>query len=271
MTTSVTTGRPAGNRPVALVTGAGRGIGRGIALALAAEGCDIAGNDIVYESQNPRTGLFQVRDEVRALGARFLPLRGDVSLLRSHAGLLDRTLRTFGRLDVFVSNAGVAPLRRTDVLETSPESYDRVLDVNARGAFFLAQAAARRMIEARRRDASPCMVFVTSVSAEVVSTDRAEYCISKAALAMTARVFAQALAPHGIAVYDVRPGIIATDMTAPVKAKYDRLIADGCVPQGRWGTPEDVGRAVAALVRGDFGYSTGSVFRVGGGMEIRRL
>jgi len=179
----------------------------------------------------------------------------------------------FGRIDVLVNNAGVAPLKRADILETGPESYDRLMAINARGPFFLTQNAARRMA-AQKRAASgrrPAIVFITSISAAWSSVARPEYCVSKAALSMTATLFADALAGRGIDVFEVRPGIIATDMTAAVKAKYDKLIAGGLIPQGRWGTPEDVGRAVAALVRGDFGYSTGAVVEVSGGMGIRRL
>ena len=178
-----------------------------------------------------------------------------------------------GRVDILVNNAGVAPEKRLDVLETTPASFDRLMGVNARGAFFLTQNVARRMVARSRGEdvVAPAVVFITSISAAVSSTNRAEYCLSKAALSMAATLFADALAPHGIAVYEVRPGIIATDMTAPAKAKYDRLIAEGLIPQGRWGLPEDVARAVAGLVGGAFGYSTGAIIEVSGGMNIRRL
>jgi 3-oxoacyl-[acyl-carrier protein] reductase len=269
-------------RPMAVVTGAGRGIGRGIALALASDGFDIAGMDINYDPADKGQGLFEVKREAESRGARFFPVRCDVADLPSHDAALDGIIKTFGRIDVLVNNAGLAPQKRVDILETSPESYDRLMAVNARGAFFLTQNVARRMAgmmkgkragKAATRAAAvkPAIIFITSISASVSSTNRAEYCISKAALSMAAALFADALAPRGIAVYEVRPGIIATAMTAPVKDKYDRLIAGGLVPQGRWGTPEDVGRAVAALARGDFGYSTGAVIEVSGGMNLRRL
>lgn len=259
--------------PAALVTGAGRGIGRGIVLALAREGFDVVGIDIAFEPGKRTEGLFEVKERVAELGGRFLPVAGDISRIGDHERMLDAAFGVCGRIDVLVNNAGVAPLRRRDILETSPESYDRLMSINARGPFFLTQNAARRMAaqKPRRDGLRPAIVFITSISASVSSTARPEYCVSKAALSMTATVFADALAAKGIDVFEVRPGIIATEMTAGVKKKYDRLIAGGLVPQGRWGLPEDVGRAVAALVRGDFAYSTGSVIEASGGMNIRRL
>ncbi len=258
---------------VALITGAGRGIGRGIALELARIGFKIAGCDILYEPKNTKSGLFEVWGEASKLGAAFLPIKGDVSNLAEHDRILAAVQAEFGRLDVLVHNAGVAPDVRTDVLQTGPESYDRIMGVNVRGPFFLTQKAVPRLIETAAQDAGvkPAIVFITSISAVVSSTARAEYCLSKAALSMAARVFADRLAESGIGVYEVRPGIIQTDMTAPVREKYDALIAAGLVPQKRWGHPEDVGKAVAALVRGDFPYSTGLVLEVSGGMDIRRL
>jgi 3-oxoacyl-[acyl-carrier protein] reductase len=259
--------------PAALVTGAGRGIGRGIALALARDGFDVVGVDIVFEPENKTKGLFEVKDRVEEVGGRFLPVAGDVSRIGDHDRMLDAACGVCGRIDVLVNNAGVSPLERLDILETSPESYDRLMAVNARGPFFLTQNAAKRMAaqRPRRGGVRPAIVFITSISASVSSTSRPEYCISKAALSMTSTLFADSLSGKGIAVFEVRPGLIATDMTAGVKKKYDRLIAGGLVPQGRWGLPEDVGRAVAALVRGDFDYSTGAVVEVSGGMSIRRL
>ena len=217
--------------------------------------------------------MFEVEAAVRKLGGEFFPVRGDIAALDDHARILGAVVDRFGRLDVLVNNAGVAPEVRMDVLETTPESFDRVLSINMRGAFFLTQKAAKVMIELRAKmpQARPMIVFISSISADVSSTTRAEYCISKAALSMAAKVFADRLAEHGINVYEVRPGIIRTDMTEPVREKYDRLIADGLVPQKRWGFPEDVGKAVAALARGAFPYSTGLVLEVSGGMNIRRL
>lgn len=261
-------------RQVALVTGAGQGIGRGIALELARHGFDVAGVDIRYEPENREKGLFEVKERVEAIGRRFLPVRGDIADLGTHERILQEVLATYGRVDVLVNNAGVAPKVRLDVLETTPESYDWVMSVNARGTFFFTQRVARWMVEWLEQEPEvprPRIVFITSISAYVSSASRAEYCMSKAALSMAARVFADRLARHGIRVFEVRPGIIQTDMTAPVKEKYDKLISEGLVPQGRWGLPEDVGRAVVALVTGYFDYSTGLTVEVSGGMNIPRL
>jgi 3-oxoacyl-[acyl-carrier protein] reductase len=260
-------------RPVALITGAGRGIGRGIALELANAGFDIAGLDIVFEPENRKLGLFEVQELVSALGMDFCPLQGDISDLAAHEKILSEVNSRFGRVDLLINNAGVAPLVRLDILETTPESFDRVFAINARGAFFFSQRAARQMIRQVKTspDPKPAIVFITSISAAVSSPSRAEYCVSKAALSMAAKLYADRLAGFGINVYEIRPGIFETDMTAPVKKKYDKLIAEGLVPQKRWGYPEDVGKAVVALAKGYFPFSTGLVLEISGGMNIRRL
>ena len=261
------------NRPVAFITGASRGIGRGIAIELARHGHDLAGSARSFDPADAHSGLLEVRQRVEERGGRFLPLQGDVADLASHDRMLDEIHAEYGRLDVLVNNAGVAPEQRLDVLEMSAESYDRVVGINLRGPLLLTQKVARRMIRQVEENPTirPTLVFITSVSATTSSPSRAEYCISKAGLSMVAAVFADRLAAHGIAVYEVRPGIIRTDMTAAVETKYTRLIAEGLVPQLRWGTPEDVGKAVAALVGGSFSYSTGAVIEVSGGMNLRRL
>ncbi len=261
------------DRRTALITGAGRGIGRGIALALAREGFDVAGCDILYEPENDAAGLFEVKRSVETLGGSFLPIPCDIADLSGHEALLRAVLDRFGRLDCLVNNAGIAPAQRADILEETPASYDRLLAVNLRGPFFLTQKAAPHLLAAADRPAGakPCLVFITSISAEVSSTARSGYCLSKAGLSMAARLFADRLARGGVGVFEVRPGIIRTDMTAPVREKYDRLIEEGLVPQGRWGEPEDVGRTVAALASGAFGYSTGTIVEISGGMDIRRL
>jgi len=260
-------------RPVAFITGASRGIGRGIALALAREGFDIVGNATAYEPERRDRGLAEVKARVEELGAAFAPAPGDVADLAGHERLLDTALARFGRVDVLVNNAGVAPEVRRDLLETTAESYDRVLAINTRGPFFLSQRFARYFVErvAAAPGFVPAILFISSISAYVSSPNRAEYCLSKAALSHAAQIFADRLAVHGIRVFDVQPGLIDTEMSAAAKEKYDQLIRDGIVPQRRWGTPEDVGRVVAALARGDFGYSTGQVVTVGGGMQIPRL
>lgn len=262
-----------GERPVALVTGASRGIGRAICLELATSGHDIVGISRTLESTAEKTGLLDLKKHVEWCGVEFLPLRADVSDIDGHPALVSEIEKVFGRIDLLVNNAGVAPLQRLDILETPPQSFDRVVGVNLRGPFFLTQAVAGAMLDRKRRttDYAPRIVFITSISAVVSSPNRPEYCISKAGLSMAASLFADRLAGSGIGVFEVRPGVVLTDMTAPVKEKYDRQIAEGLIPQGRWGQPEDVAKVVAALARGDFGYSTGAVFEVSGGMNIRRL
>lgn len=262
-------------RPVALVTGASRGIGRAIVLALTDCGFLTAGL-----SRPPAAGAAdadaaaRLEAEVVARHGRYLPLFADVADLDAHEGIIDSVFNTFGRLDVFVSNAGVAPSPRRDILEMTPESYDRVMGINLRGSLFLAQKAARAMLAHPPADGAEThrsLVFVSSVSATASSPERAEYCLSKAGVSMAARILADRLASSGITVFEVRPGIIRTDMTAPVQEKYDRRIAEGLVPQGRWGEPEDVARVVSALARGDFRYSTGAIIDVGGGLGLPRL
>jgi len=260
-------------KPVALITGAGRGIGRGIALELANSGFEIAGLDIVFEPENKKIGLFEVKEVLGALGAGFQPFQGDISDLASHDKIMEQVVAHFGGIDLLVNNAGVAPLVRLDLLETTPESFDRVFDINARGTFFFTQRAAKQMVMQVKKspDPKPAIIFITSISAAVSSPSRAEYCVSKAALSMTATLFADRLAEFGINVYEIRPGIVETGMTVPVREKYDKLIAEGFVPQKRWGFPEDVGKAVVALAKGHFPFSTGLVLEVSGGMNIRRL
>ncbi|MCG3179605.1 MAG: 2-dehydro-3-deoxy-D-gluconate 5-dehydrogenase [Phycisphaerae bacterium] len=260
------------NTPCALVTGAGQGIGRGIALALAGAGYDIVANDIVADPNNKAKGVYEVADRVEELGRRCLPVQGDVSSMDDHRRVIESAVRAFGGIDVLVNNAGVAPKVRMDMLEMTAESYDRLMNINLRGPFFLTQAVANQMIRQAGRSQKPVVVFISSISATVSSTGRAEYCLSKAGVSMAARLFADRLAKHDITVFEIRPGIIATDMTSVVKEKYDKLIHEqGLLPQARWGTPEDIGRAVVALAQGCFAYSTGQVIEVGGGFGIPRL
>jgi len=261
------------DRPVALVTGASRGIGRAIAAELGRSGYDIVGNATHYDPNDRGSGLGSLAVELEGMGAAFTAAPGDISDLDVHQQIVAAAMDRFGRIDLLVNNAGVAPTQRRDILETTAESYDRVLAINARGPFFLTQRVARHMLEQSRQapSARAAIIFVTSISAVASSPSRAEYCVSKAALSQMARVFADRLAKPGIGVYEVRPGLIKTDMTVPVEAKYDELIAGGLIPQGRWGLPQDVARAVTALARGDFGYSTGLVVEVSGGMNVQRL
>ena len=255
-------------RRVALVTGGTRGIGLGIARALAGKGFDLAVNG-VREEEAVQPAL----EELRSLGADAEYVRGDVGEAADRERLVS-TLRTrFGRLHVLVNNAGVAPSARADLLEAGEESFDRLLRINLKGPHFLTQSIARWLVEQRRAnpDHAACIVNVTSISATVVSTNRGEYCISKAGLAMVSQLWAVRLAEHGIPVYEVRPGIIRTDMTAGAAGKYDALIEGGLVPERRWGTPEDVGRAAAALAEGEMPYATGAVLVVDGGLTLPRL
>jgi NAD(P)-dependent dehydrogenase (short-subunit alcohol dehydrogenase family) len=255
-------------RRLALVTGGTRGIGLGIARALAADGCDLAlcGVRPAADVRDPIASL-------EALGARVEYIVADLANRSARALLVERTQAAFGKIDALINNAGRAPRVRADLLEASQESFEELVQTNLQGPYFLTQAVARGMVERRTTDPAfrACIVFVTSVSADHASVNRGDYCVSKAGLSMAARLFAARLAAEGIPVYEVRPGIIDTDMTARVKDVYDRRIADGLVPEGRWGQPDDVGRAVAALVRGDVPYATGSIITVDGGLSIPRL
>jgi 3-oxoacyl-[acyl-carrier protein] reductase len=255
-------------KKVALVTGAGRGIGLGIARCLAAEGCDIVVCDI-----HPEEIVQGALAELRQFGADVLYALADVSDRDARAAMLARVREHFGRLNVLVNNAGVAPAVRADVLEATEESFERLMRINLQGPYFLTQAAANWMIDERKADGQfeAAIVNISSISATVASPSRGEYCISKAGVAMATRLWAVRLGEFGIPVYEVRPGIIKTDMTRPVTEKYDKLIAEGLLVQSRWGLPEDVGRAVAMLVRGDLPYSTGQVVMVDGGFSLERL
>jgi NAD(P)-dependent dehydrogenase (short-subunit alcohol dehydrogenase family) len=253
------------SRPVALVTGARRGIGRAVGIALARAGHDIAFTDIVEDE-----AVAEASRAFEAEGAVALFLRHDVAAAESHAGLIDTVLQRFGRLDCFVSNAGVGSVVRGDMLDLAADHFDRVLGVNLRGAALLSQAAAKAMLRGPG-DTPRSIVFVTSVSAALASPERADYCVSKAGLAMWAQALALRLASDGIAVFEVRPGIIRTAMTEGVASAYDARIAAGLVPARRWGEPEDVGRTVAALASGAFGFSTGTIVACDGALSVRRL
>jgi 3-oxoacyl-[acyl-carrier protein] reductase len=252
----------------ALVTGGTRGIGLGIARALAREGWTLA------------LGGLRARDEVRAvlddlsvLGTIVHYVQGDLARRADRARLVDEVGARLGTVNALVNNAGRAPRVRADLLDATEESFEELLRTNLQGPYFLTQAIARDQIARRRADPSfaASIVFITSVSADMASPNRGEYCVSKAGLSMAARLFATRLAADGIPVFEVRPGIIATDMTADVRETYDRRIAEGLVPDARWGRPDDVGRAVAALLRGDVLYATGTIVHVDGGLSIPRL
>jgi 3-oxoacyl-[acyl-carrier protein] reductase len=261
-------------RKTALVTGASRGIGRAIAIELARTGYDVMIN---YASNE--AAAEEARAEALAASnngeARIEICRADVSVAEDRGQLLAEMREKFNRLDLLVNNAGVAPVARVDLLEANEESFDRLLRINLKGPYFLTQAAARWMIEQRdsemHDDFRPAIVNITSISAYTASPERGDYCVAKAGLAMMTKLYAARLAAEGINVYEIRPGVIATEMTSGVKTKYDRLIADGLTPIKRWGLPEDVGSAVAAIAAGQLPFSTGEVINVDGGFHLRRL
>jgi NAD(P)-dependent dehydrogenase (short-subunit alcohol dehydrogenase family) len=263
--------------PVALITGASRGIGRGIALEVAGLGHDLVINYASRKAEAEETAtLCQARAQAAGRSIRAEICQADISCASDRQKLLKFIEATFGRLSVLVNNAGVAPSTRADLLEETEENFDRLIGINAKGPYFLTQAAAKwmiRQVEARGvpLEYVPCIITVSSMSAYTASTNRGGYCVSKAALSMLTSLFAVRLAEYGIRVYEIRPGIIATDMTGPVKDKYDALIADGLTPLPRWGTPEDVGKAVSAVVQGLMPFSTGEVINVDGGFHLRRL
>jgi len=253
---------------VALITGAARGIGNGIAVQLAKDGCAIAIMDIFDEDK-----ITENLDKVKAAGTPVIYIKGDITKASDRKNVLDKILSEFGRIDILVNNAGVAPKVRADILETTEESFDFVIGVNLKGTYFLTQLVANEMIrELDSKDGiKPIIVNISSNSAYTSSTSRGEYCISKAGVSMITTLFADRLAEYGINVYEVRPGIIQTDMTAAVKEKYDKLIAEGITPIKRWGYPEDIANAVSVFCSGKLPFSTGEILNVDGGFHIRRL
>jgi 3-oxoacyl-[acyl-carrier protein] reductase len=263
--------------PVALVTGASRGLGRGIAETLAKDGMSVA----VHYASN-REAAEQTVAACRQLathaGQRFIPVGGNVGAGADRARIVEETLAGLGRIDALVNNAGMAPRTRADILDATEESFDEVIGVNLKGPYFLSQLVVRHWLGAGGAPAGPSLlpggfklVIVSSISAYIASVNRGEYCISKAGLGMVTKLWASRLAAEGVQVFEVRPGIMATDMTAGVKEKYDKLIAEGLVPQKRWGSGQDVGLAVSGLLKGFFPFSTGDIINVDGGMHLQRL
>ena len=256
------------DRRVALVTGASRGIGRAIALALAERGWSVA--------INYRSDLVSAQDVLRIANkydGKYLLVQADISRAEERNRTVEEVLKRFGRLDLLVNNAGIAPRQRRDLLEMREESYDEVLAVNLKGSFFLTQQVARTMIDLLGSGVieNPRIINIGSISAYASSPNRGEYCLSKAGISMMTALFADRLAESGIGVYEIRPGVIATDMTDAVKEKYDHLIANGLTSIQRWGQPEDVAKAVVAIAEGAFPFSTGEIFNVDGGFHLRRL
>jgi NAD(P)-dependent dehydrogenase (short-subunit alcohol dehydrogenase family) len=258
---------------VVLVTGASRGLGRGVAEALAKLGVSVA---VHYGSNRAAADETVARCQALAPSPeqRFIPVAGDLGQAAGRTQLWTSTLEAFGRVDALVNNAGIAPRVRADITQATEDVFDEVMAVNLKGPYFLSQAAANHWLANAGKSLLPDgykLLFVSSLSATVPSLNRGEYCMSKAALAMATQLWANRLAADGVSVIELRPGIMATDMTAGVKGKYDALIADGLVPQKRWGTPEDLGRAVSSIIAGHFPFSTGDVINIDGGFHLRRL
>ena len=262
-------------RAAAIVTGASRGIGKAIAKELASLGYDLVVNhfDFTAEGKADESRAVQTQKEVKELGAECEVLRGDVSSAKDRSTLVALAKSRFGRCDMLVNNAGVAPLKRTDLLEATEESFDRVMGINLKGPYFLTQQAANWMIEQKKQHPDRVFRIVNtgSISAYTSSPGRGEYCVSKAGITMMTKLYADRLAEYNIGVFEIRPGIIATDMTSVVKDKYDKLIAEGLTPIKRWGRPEDVAKAVGAIAQGRLDFSTGQVINVDGGFHLKRL
>lgn len=253
--------------PTALVTGGNRGIGRAIVVALARRGFHVAFMDLAEDDDTNRT-----RQAVQEVGGRASFIQGDVADLDDHERVVnDACCATGAELQVLVNNAGIASPVRGDLIDVTADAFDAVMEVNLRGTFFLTQAVARRMLADSAEAPGRCIVTISSISALAASPERAAYCCSKAALSMMVKLFAVRLAPHGIACHEVQPGIVRTEMTRAVAGRYDALIEDGVVPMPRWGEPEDVASAVAALCSGELRYVTGQVLHVDGGLHVRRL
>ena len=257
--------------PAALITGASRGIGRGIAIALAKSGT----HDLVINYAGNEAAANECRAlclEASAGRACVEICQGDISAAAGRTRILDFVNASFSRLDILVNNAGVAPDVRADLLDAGEESFDRLISINLKGPYFLTQAAAKWMIECPPLDGFPrAIVNITSISAYTASVNRGDYCIAKAGLSMMTKLFAARLAEFRIGVFEIRPGVIETDMTGAVKEKYDKLFSEGLAPINRWGRPEDIGRAVTAIASGAFPYSTGEVLNVDGGFHLRVL
>ena len=255
-------------KKTALITGGSRGIGFGIALELANAGFDLAINGVREESQ-----IASALELLRTRGAKVIYIKGDVSDSEQRISMVDQVISEFGTINVLINNAGIAPPQRKDLLEATEESYDRVMEINLKGPYFLTQLVARHMVEQVQigEGFTGCIINVSSISATVVSVNRGEYCISKAGVSMASRLWAVRLGEYEIPVYEIQPGVIKTDMTSAVQEKYDRLIQEGLFVEKRWGLPEDVGKVALSMATGLLPYSTGQVVVVDGGLSIPRL
>ena len=261
------------NKPLAVITGANRGIGKATAVHLAKAGFDIAALSRTINSPGSAKATAELNALITSAGAKIRTYTLDISDIDKHQKIMNEIIHDFGRIDLLVNNAGVAPIKRQDILETTSESYDRVMGINLRGPYFFTQKIAEVMIGSMKKtdNYSPKIIFITSVSAVLSSVNRGENCISKAGLSMASQLFADRLAKTGIGVFELRPGVTMTDMTAPVKEKYDKMIEEGLIPQDRWGYPDDIAKAIVSIGTGHFDYSTGMIFEVSGGMNIRSL
>ncbi len=260
-------------QPVALVTGAGQGIGRGIALRLARDGFAVAINDVVADPKDTSKGAYEVKQAIEQAGGQAEVFQADISSSEQRQAMVAAIDQRWGRIDLLVNNAGVAPKVRLDILESNEESFERLIHINLQGPYFLTQLVANKMIAWKQagKVPAPRILFITSISAYTSSPSRGEYCVSKAGLSMVAKLYAHRLGEYGIPVIQVCPGIIMTPMTAGVKEKYDKLIAEGLLINKRWGQPEDVAGVVSAFAQGYLDYSTGESIEVGGGFGMRRL
>lgn len=261
------------SRPVILVTGGSRGLGRGICLKLSENGYSVIINYVGNAEAAEQTAA-ECQDRKARSGQKFIALQADIGKKDDRRDLIETSLKQLGRIDALVNNAGIAPRDRADILDATETSFEELIRINLQGPNFLTQRVAKYWLTQKPTPllkAGFTIIFITSTSAEAASTNRGEYCISKAGLSMAGKLWAARLADHNIHVFELRPGIMLTDMTAGVKAKYDSLIAKGLVPQNRWGTPQDLGLAVAALIDGSFPFSTGSVIDIDGGFHIKRL
>ncbi len=253
---------------IAFVTGGTRGIGLGIAIELAKSGFDLAVNGV-----REAAAVKPVLEDLKKLGVQVIYVQGDVSNKDDRQRMVEEILDRFGKINVLVNNAGIAPPERKDILEATEESFEYVLKVNLQGPYFLTQLVTNQMISLKQQNPEDffCIINVSSVSATVASVNRGEYCISKAGIAMATKLWAARLGEFNIPVYEIQPGVIKTDMTSGVQEKYDRLFQQGLAIQQRWGTPEDIGKVAAAMASGNMPYSTGQVVMVDGGMTVQRL
>lgn len=252
----------------ALITGGTRGIGLGIAKSLAGKGYNLALNGVRQQED-----VQDVLKELSEMGVKVSYCQGDIGSAQDRDRIIHCAWQSLGRIDVLINNAGVAPKKRVDMLDLDEEGFDYVMNINLKGTFFLSQHVVKKMITEKKADPTytPCIITITSISASVVSINRGEYCVAKAGLAMMTKLFAARLGDENIPVYEIQPGIVETDMTAGVREKYDKLIAEGLTVEKRWGTPDDIGAIALVLAEGGLPYATGQVIHADGGMGVRRL